>query len=185
MKACRVIGSPASAGLVWLARALRRRAYSDYSTPAPICLVRSIGHRALLRTRERSMRSEQSQYDRVVWQVSGGPADRSYVEVFLRYGVALIGPGNAAACRHVADRRDRPGRRRLRLSEPVRRRKWLGSPAHAARPLVSSALALQLQPGSLRRQPAAPLARSGPDARGLRRAVRRLAADPLADCAPA
>ena len=28
-----------------------------------------------------------------VWQVSGGPADRPYAEVFLKYGVALIGPG--------------------------------------------------------------------------------------------
>ena len=28
-----------------------------------------------------------------VWQVSGGPSDRPYAEVFLGYGVALIGPG--------------------------------------------------------------------------------------------
>lgn len=28
-----------------------------------------------------------------VWQVSGGPSDRPYVDVFLKYGVALIGPG--------------------------------------------------------------------------------------------
>lgn len=32
---------------------------------------------------------------RAVWQVSGGPASRAYVEVFLNHGVALIGPGDA------------------------------------------------------------------------------------------
>lgn len=32
---------------------------------------------------------------RSVWQISGGPASRSYVEVFLEYGVALVGPGDA------------------------------------------------------------------------------------------
>ena len=31
---------------------------------------------------------------RNVWQVSAGPWDRSYVDVFLDYGVALIGPGD-------------------------------------------------------------------------------------------
>lgn len=30
-----------------------------------------------------------------VWQVSGGPRTRSYVDTFLRHGVALIGPGDA------------------------------------------------------------------------------------------
>lgn len=30
-----------------------------------------------------------------VWQVSAGPASRSYAEVFLKHGVALIGPGDA------------------------------------------------------------------------------------------
>jgi hypothetical protein len=30
-----------------------------------------------------------------VWQISGGPTSRSYAEVFLRHGVALIGPGDA------------------------------------------------------------------------------------------
>ena len=29
-----------------------------------------------------------------VWQVSGGPANRDYADVFLKYGVALIGPGD-------------------------------------------------------------------------------------------
>jgi hypothetical protein len=32
---------------------------------------------------------------RAVWQVSGGPGNRSYADVFLRHGVALIGPGDA------------------------------------------------------------------------------------------
>lgn len=30
-----------------------------------------------------------------IWQVSGGPANRSYANIFLRHGVALIGPGDA------------------------------------------------------------------------------------------
>ncbi|MBI4355829.1 MAG: hypothetical protein HY597_05245 [Candidatus Omnitrophica bacterium] len=28
------------------------------------------------------------------WQIGGGPSDRSYVDQFLKYGVALIGPGD-------------------------------------------------------------------------------------------
>lgn len=35
-----------------------------------------------------------------VWQVSGGPASRSYADVFLRHGVALIGPGDGGAWSH-------------------------------------------------------------------------------------
>ena len=31
----------------------------------------------------------------VVWQVSAGPSDRSYADQFLKYGVALIAPGDA------------------------------------------------------------------------------------------
>lgn len=30
-----------------------------------------------------------------IWQISAGPASRSYVDVFLKYGVALVGPGDA------------------------------------------------------------------------------------------
>jgi hypothetical protein len=30
-----------------------------------------------------------------VWQVSAGPAARSYADVLLSYGVALVGPGDA------------------------------------------------------------------------------------------
>ena len=32
---------------------------------------------------------------RNVWQISGGPADRCYAEVFLKHGVGLIGPGDS------------------------------------------------------------------------------------------
>src|SRR5438552_3570475 len=30
-----------------------------------------------------------------IWQIAGGPTNRSYVDKFLRYGVGLIGPGDA------------------------------------------------------------------------------------------
>ncbi|MBN1661286.1 MAG: hypothetical protein JXA93_23030, partial [Anaerolineae bacterium] len=40
------------------------------------------------------------------WQVSGGPVNRSYVDLFLRHGVALIGPGDPGPWR--ADRDDDP-----------------------------------------------------------------------------
>ena len=30
-----------------------------------------------------------------VWQISAGPTSRAYAEIFMRYGVALIGPGDA------------------------------------------------------------------------------------------
>lgn len=32
---------------------------------------------------------------RAVWQISAGPASRSYADVFLKHGVALVGPGDA------------------------------------------------------------------------------------------
>lgn len=32
--------------------------------------------------------------EQTIWQVSGGPSDRSYADQFLKYGVALIGPGD-------------------------------------------------------------------------------------------
>ncbi len=41
---------------------------------------------------------------RSVWQISGGPASRSYAGVFLRHGVGLIGPGDAGPWR--AERAD-------------------------------------------------------------------------------
>ena len=34
---------------------------------------------------------------RAVWQLSAGPASRSYAEVFLKHAVALIGPGDSGA----------------------------------------------------------------------------------------
>lgn len=33
-------------------------------------------------------------HERSVWQVSGGPFDRSYADLFVNHGVALIGPGD-------------------------------------------------------------------------------------------
>lgn len=48
-----------------------------------------------------------------VWQVSGGPVDRPYAEVFLEYGVALIGPGH--------DGPWQPGRTGVDAGEFVRR----------------------------------------------------------------
>lgn len=32
-----------------------------------------------------------------IWQVSGGPVNRSYADQFVRFGVALIGPGDAGS----------------------------------------------------------------------------------------
>jgi hypothetical protein len=32
---------------------------------------------------------------RAVWQISAGPVTRTYADVFLKHGVALIGPGDA------------------------------------------------------------------------------------------
>lgn len=32
---------------------------------------------------------------RTIWQVSGGPAKRDYADLFIKHGVALIGPGDA------------------------------------------------------------------------------------------
>jgi hypothetical protein len=40
---------------------------------------------------------------RAVWQVSAGPGSRSYADVFLKYGVALIGPGDAGRWTHERD----------------------------------------------------------------------------------
>ena len=39
-----------------------------------------------------------------MWQVSGGPANRDYSDIFSKYGVALIGPGDAGRWR--PDRED-------------------------------------------------------------------------------
>ncbi|MEW6742540.1 MAG: hypothetical protein AB1486_07260 [Planctomycetota bacterium] len=40
---------------------------------------------------------------RAVWQVSGGPASRSYADVLLRHGVSLVGPGDAGPWRPERD----------------------------------------------------------------------------------
>ena len=42
--------------------------------------------------------------ERTTWQVSAGPTDRSYADQFLKYGVALIGPGDPGKWRE--DRSD-------------------------------------------------------------------------------
>lgn len=44
------------------------------------------------------------QRTKAVWQLSGGPASRSFADVFLKYGVGLIGPGDAG--RWVPSRND-------------------------------------------------------------------------------
>jgi hypothetical protein len=41
---------------------------------------------------------------RSLWQVSGGPANRDYSDILIKYGVALIGPGDAGRWR--PDRED-------------------------------------------------------------------------------
>ena len=41
-----------------------------------------------------------------VWQVAAGPWDRDYTDVFLRYGVALIGPGDPGPWRPESDDAD-------------------------------------------------------------------------------
>ena len=52
-----------------------------------------------------------------VWQVSGGPVDRPYGELFLKYGVALIGPADNGPWRPERD----PGESHLRrFAEEVR-----------------------------------------------------------------
>jgi len=34
------------------------------------------------------------QTDQAIWQLSGGPVSRSYADVFVRYAVGLLGPGD-------------------------------------------------------------------------------------------
>ena len=41
---------------------------------------------------------------RNVWQIAGGPTNRSYADLFVRHGVALVSPGDAGVWR--PDRRD-------------------------------------------------------------------------------
>jgi hypothetical protein len=51
-----------------------------------------------------------------VWHVSGGPASRAYAEVFLRHGVALIGPGDAGLWNPECDDDELGGVANCRLS---------------------------------------------------------------------
>ncbi len=45
----------------------------------------------------------EDQRTRVAWQISAGPASRSYADVFLKYGVGLVGPGDAGLWRPERD----------------------------------------------------------------------------------
>ena len=49
-----------------------------------------------------------------VWQISAGPSSRAYTQVLLRYGVALIGPGDAG--RWAPERDDDEFEGRLRTA---------------------------------------------------------------------
>ena len=44
-----------------------------------------------------------NQSSRAVWQLSSGPSTRPYADIFLKYGVGLIGPGDAGAWRPERD----------------------------------------------------------------------------------
>ena len=56
---------------------------------------------------------------RAVWQISAGPASRSYADVFLNHGVALIGPGDAGPWMPVRDDGDFEGGFVRRLASEV------------------------------------------------------------------
>src|SRR4030042_5632734 len=43
------------------------------------------------------------QTKRLVWQISGGPSNRSYADIFIKYGVGLIGPGDSGPWRDSRD----------------------------------------------------------------------------------
>ena len=45
----------------------------------------------------------EDQRTRVVWQISGGAPSRSYADVCLKYGVGLVGPGDAGAWKPERD----------------------------------------------------------------------------------
>jgi len=46
-----------------------------------------------------------------IWQISAGPANRAYADVFLKYGVTLIGPGDSGPWRPERDEADDAVRR--------------------------------------------------------------------------
>lgn len=56
---------------------------------------------------------------RAVWQISGGPTSRSYAEVFLKQGVALIGPGGGRIMGGRARRRGVRGRFRTAFASEI------------------------------------------------------------------
>ena len=56
---------------------------------------------------------------RAVWQVSGGHRSRSYVDLFLRHGVALVGPGDAGAWSPERDDEEFDGVHVRRFAEAV------------------------------------------------------------------
>lgn len=56
---------------------------------------------------------------RNVWQISGGPSNRSYVETLLRHGVGLIGPGDAGVWRPDRDDNDFEGSMVRRFASEV------------------------------------------------------------------
>jgi hypothetical protein len=45
----------------------------------------------------------------VIWQLAGGPTSRPYANIFLKYGVGLIGPGDAGAWAPERDDNDFEG----------------------------------------------------------------------------
>jgi putative DNA methylase len=65
---------------------------------------------------------------RAVWQISGGPASRAYAEVFLRHGVALIGPGDAGPWNPERDDDEFEGSFVRRFAQPlgIELPKWEG-----------------------------------------------------------
>jgi len=56
---------------------------------------------------------------RSVWQISGGPTNRNYAEVFLKYSVALIGPGDAGQWKPERDDNEFEGGFVRRFAEEV------------------------------------------------------------------
>lgn len=136
-----------------------------------------------------------------VWQISGGPASRAYAEVFLRYGVALIGPGDAGPWNPERDDDEFEGGFVRRFASEVAAGNVFllrtGLATIAAVGLVASDYlyvnafddvngwdlqhARRVRWLGLRRQPAALLAGVERGGRGLRGAVPQVSTDALAD----
>lgn len=58
--------------------------------------------------------------NRTVWQIAAGPVSGSYADIFLRYGVALIGPGDAGRWTPTRDDQDFNGSHVRRFASEVR-----------------------------------------------------------------